>query len=757
MNIGTICILTAFGSGGAALVAYLAAWSGHASARRLARALFALMTASLAVASIVLMAAVFGDDFSLKYVADYSSRDLPLLYKLSAFWGGQEGTLLLWSLLQAALGLIVLLRRDDWEPSVMSFLMVPQLFLMLLLVKSRPFQVIPPPPDGAGLNPLLQDPWMAIHPPIVFLGYAALVLPFAFSLAALARREADAWVPRVLPWVLVSLLTLGLGLFIGGFWAYKVLGWGGYWGWDPVENSSLAPWLVATALLHGILTQKTTGGLRRTNLILAALSYELVIFATYMTRSGVLANFSVHSFTDAGLNNYLVASMAVCAALPAILLAKSWRSMKSPALDWRLGLPAVMSLGMILLLAGTALLVVGTSWPILSGLAGTPSSPAPAFYNTTSLPIGLALAGLLGAAPLMTWIPTTWRQLLSRTAPGLAAGIIVAVLPGAFGRSPRGGPLVLLLLAAAVAALVASGIRVARQMRHAPLMTGAGIAHAGLALMFIGIVTTSAFDRKESVSLTSGEPREVMGHRFTLKQYLPGGEGMEPHFEVDVVPASGDPFVARPIMFRDARRDTTIARPHIERHLLSDLYIAPVSYKQAEGAEKRVDLVRDAPQSWGPIEITFRKFQSHSPDAGSLSVGALVDVTRDGRTEPTTLLFTMGSTGTNSPWVPLPLAEGASGRLDGMQVETGTIHVSLKDPSVLASPETLALDVSSKPFVNALWAGILLVALGSAVATAQRLREEKVRAEAPQKVTIRPAARAAAPKVVSIGRSASPR
>jgi cytochrome c-type biogenesis protein CcmF len=754
VNTGSILIFVAFGAGGAALVAWLLGGAANAAARRRARGFFYAMTAALLLASVLLFSAIFSDDFSLRYVSEYSSRGLPVLYKVAAFWGGQEGTLLLWTLLQGLVGIALLRRRDDWEPAVMSFLMVPQALLLFVLVKVRPFEEIPPPPDGAGLNPLLLDPWMAIHPPIVFIGYAALAAPFAFALAALARREADAWVPRVLPWVLISILTLGLGLFIGGFWAYKVLGWGGYWGWDPVENSSLAPWVVAAALLHGLLTQKATRHLKRTNLALAALAYVLVLFATYMTRSGVLADFSVHSFADGGIHAHLLAAMGVCALLPAVLLARRWSSLRGPELDWKLGLPAMMALAMILLLAGTALLVVGTSWPILSSLAGEPASPGPGFYNRTSLPVGAALAALLVAAPLMSWVPTTWRQLLAKTAPGLAAGILAAALPLALGWWPKGGALVLVLLGAAAGALVASAARVARQLRRAPLAAGAGLSHAGLALMFIGIVTTSAFDRTETVALAAGEPREALGRKLTLVDYAARPADREPHFRIDVEPASGDPFVAEPIMFRDEKRGMTIARPHIQRSALADLYIAPVSHRPAEGPEKRLALAKGEAQTFGPLALTFVKFQSHAEAAGALSVGALVDVAKDGRTEPVTLVLTMGPGGVTSPWVDLPMGGGAAGRLDGMLVEAGTIKVTLKDPAGAASPETLTADVSTKPLVNALWAGILLVALGSALATAHRLREERAILAAPAFLDPRGAIRV--PAALARARGASP-
>ncbi len=720
MNTGALATFAAFGAAGAGLAAYLAALSGNRPAVRLARIFFIVMTACLAFASLLLMAAILSDDFSLVYVTNYSSRALPALYKISAFWAGQEGTILLWGLLQGIFGLFVIRRKDEWESPVMSFLLVPQTLLLLLLVKVQPFRTAPPPMDGQGLNPLLQDPWMAIHPPIVFLGYAALVAPFAFALAALATKRTDAWVPGVIPWVLVSVATLGIGLFIGGFWAYKVLGWGGYWGWDPVENSSLAPWLAVSALIHGLLTQRARGSLVRTNLVLGTLAYVLALYSTYLTRSGVLSNFSVHSFADGGINTYLIVMLIVTTGLSAVMLAARWRSIKAPALDWSLSLGPFMAMGILFLMLGTALLVIGTSWPIVSTLAGNPASPGPGFYNRVSLPIGIGIIALLAAAPLMGWGRTLTDRLLRQVAPGVAIGIVVALLPPVFGLRPKGGPVVLLLLAGAVAALTACLIRLARQLRTNPLGTGAAISHAGLALMFVGIVTTSAFDQMESKTLVMGEPQEIMGHRMTLKGYVPDAPGAEPHFEIDTLSPDGKGFMATPIMFRYAGGTKIMARPYIERSLLSDLYISPVSYRPEEPSTQRVSLVKDRPREWGGLELTFRQFQSHATDGGALRVGALVDVARGEETGQVTLVLTSGPEGMVSDWVDLPFVEGVAAKLDGMQVEAGAIHVTLRRPTESTQLATLAVDVSHKPLVNALWLGMVLVGAGAGLAAYRR-------------------------------------
>lgn len=731
MNTGEILVFAAFGAGGAALAAYAVAWAGNRPALGLARSLHIAMTAALAIASFLLMAAILGDNLGITYVAKYSSREMPIIYKVAAFWAGQAGTILLWCLLQGLAGLALLSRRDSWEAPAMTFLLIPQTLLTLILVKLQPFAMSPAPPTGSGLNPLLQDPWMAIHPPIVFLGYAVLVIPFALSLAAAAtKRDAD-WAPRALPWVLGSILTLGLGLFIGGFWAYKVLGWGGYWGWDPVENSSLAPWMVAVALGHSLLMQKATGALRRTNLVLGALAYALAIYSTYLTRSGILADFSVHSFADGGINTLLVVLLASTTLLPAALVISRSRSIESTPVRWDLSLSPMMTLAVVALMAGTALLVVGTSWPIISGLTGQPASPGPGFYNSASLPVGVGIVALLAAAPLMGWGPAIRRSLTRQVAIGLAVGLLAAGAPVLFGLWPKGGFLVLLLLAFAVAALVASLMRFFRQVRVSPLITGAAISHAGLALMFIGIVTTSAFDSTESVVLQDLKPVAALGHELTLKAYRAEATGTEPHFEIDVTAPGGRSFLATPIMFNAQRWEMMIARPHIERSLLEDFYIAPVSYQPPENPMTPIVLGKGEPHRWGDSEVTFTGFRPHTSDEGGFTVIANLLVERAGQSETAALSFSAGPQGMTSPWVELPLVAGAAAKLEGMKVESGTINVVLRAPDAAPRAATLSVDVSRKPVVNALWLGIIVLTIGTGIAAWQRAREARALASLP--------------------------
>lgn len=270
-----------------------------------ARTGFHIAVITVFFASAILLILIVKHQFQFHYVWAYSSRELPLGLLMSTFYAGQEGSFLLWTLMVAVVGIVLLVytQKHDNEREVMGVYTGIMAFLLMLLIVKNPFTLIEGgavPADGRGLNPLLQNFWMQIHPPILFLGFAAMTPPFALAVAALMRRRYQAWVTSALPWVVGGSVVLGLGIALGGFWAYETLGWGGWWGWDPVENASLIPWLVSIALIHTMVTQKRTRGLILTNFLLAILAFVFVLYSTFLTRSGVLGDASVHSFVDPG-------------------------------------------------------------------------------------------------------------------------------------------------------------------------------------------------------------------------------------------------------------------------------------------------------------------------------------------------------------------------------------------------------------------------------------------------------------------------
>lgn len=359
--------------------------------------IIALVSAGfICAASLLLWILIFENDFSVEYVAAYSSTTMPTLYKISAFWAGQQGSFLLWLLIHAIIGAVLTFRRTTAAALGIYFLM-QSVLIFLVLAKSpfteHPAQVF----EGVGLNPLLQDFWMAIHPPIIFVGYALLAVPFALSLGSLLTEAASqSWLEEARKWTLAAWSFLGAGIFIGGYWAYKVLGWGGYWGWDPVENSSLVPWLLAAVLLHLInLARKKSAVLPQAH-VAATFTYALVIYGTFLTRSGILGDFSVHSFagTSIGMTIALANALVLIGGL-SIIFAKAKELPQGELYKSYGDSSFIILLSCLLLIFIAAIVWIGMSMPLLTQIVGQAAAVDADFYIKSTAPIALTLAGLM--------------------------------------------------------------------------------------------------------------------------------------------------------------------------------------------------------------------------------------------------------------------------------------------------------------------------------------------------------------------------
>ena len=522
-----------------AAVGFSGAWRTRPElARSVGRGVTGILVALL-VASAALWYGIVTHDFNIEYVAGYTSRNLPGPYLVSAFWAGQKGSLLLWATVlgvYAALAQALTPRRHgELLPYVAAVTSVTSAFFIgVMLFGDSPFARLPfTPPDGRGLNPQLQNVGMVMHPPMLYLGYIGITVPFAFAMAALlARRFDTGWLIAARKWTLVSWLFLSIGIVLGMWWAYVELGWGGYWAWDPVENASFLPWLVMTAFLHSVMIQEKRGMLKRWNVALIVGAFLLSIFGTFITRSGVIA--SVHSFAQSGVGYFFLAFLVGAGVLAFTLLWSRW-----PALEPEARLESSVSresafLFNNLLLVGVAFSVLwGTLFPILSEwLAGTKVTVGPPFFNRVNVPLGLLLLGLTGVGPLIAWRRATaenlQRQFAASAIVGLAAGA------GLVAAGMRDGYVILALtLAAFTAGTIIQefwrGVR-ARQRMHGeavPLALvrvvgrnrrryGGYIVHAGVVLMFAAW-TGMAFRVDQEATLRPGDSAEVespYGHRY---------------------------------------------------------------------------------------------------------------------------------------------------------------------------------------------------------------------------------------------------
>jgi cytochrome c-type biogenesis protein CcmF len=527
--LGRAALLLAFGLVAYALLAgSYAAWQRR---RRLAlsaqNALLAAFPATL-VAAVVLLVALGRRDLTFVYVADHTSRKLPVGYALSAFWGGQEGSLLLWLLvLTGYAGLAVWLNRRSRELmawTVPVFALVAGFFAFMLCFVSSPFRLAPAPADGAGMVPSLQNPYMLAHPPMLYLGYVGLTVPFAFAMGALlSGRTDERWIVATRRWTLAAWTFLGVGQLLGAHWAYVEIGWGGYYAWDPVENAALMPWLAATAFLHSVMIQEKRGMLKVWNMVLVALAFNLSLFGTFLTRSGVID--SIHSFSQSPIGGWFLAFLALMVVFSVALI--YWRL---PLLRTKTKLESLVSreatflYNNLLLVALCLTILWGVLYPVLSdALRGQTRSVSKPYYDFFLHTFGLPLLLLMGIGPLVAWRRASLRS-LGRTflipfAAAVATG--VALLALGFGSSWPG------LLAYTFSAFVAASIvlefvrgraatgslvkLVARNRRR----YGGYLVHAAVVLLAIGIAGSSAYQTVRERVLTPGQSLDAAGYTLT--------------------------------------------------------------------------------------------------------------------------------------------------------------------------------------------------------------------------------------------------
>jgi cytochrome c-type biogenesis protein CcmF len=504
------------------------------------RAIYATL-AMVVLASLGLWTALLTHDFSIKYVASFTSANLPKIYTITAFWGGQSGSLLFWALILAIYSAIALwtnrTRNRELMPYVSGTLaLILVFFLATICLGSNPFQRLDwIPPDGRGLNPQLQNPGMAIHPPNLYLGYVGTSIPFAFAIAALLTRRLDAeWLAAVRRWALLAWFFNTVGIVLGMWWAYVELGWGGYWAWDPVENASLLPWLVNTAFLHSIMVQEKRGMLRKWNVTLVVSAFLLSIFGTFITRSGIIS--SVHSFAQSPVGNWFAVFLIVAIVITAYLVSTRLNDLRSNAqLESMISREAAFLYNNLVLVGIAFSVLWGTLFPIISeAVRGNKITVGPPFFNTVNIPLGLLLLLLTGIGPLIAWRRASVANLKRQFIIPVTAAITIGVLFFAFGvhnvpalLSYTFGALVLTTITQEFykgvdarhrmygeSRLIALPRLVARNRRR----YGGYIVHLGVVVVFAAFAGL-AFKREFDLTLKPGDSKVVTdawGHRWTF-------------------------------------------------------------------------------------------------------------------------------------------------------------------------------------------------------------------------------------------------
>ena len=478
--------------------------------------------------------ALLRHDFSLKFVADNGSRHTPVLYTIAGAWSALEGSILLWvlvlSIYLAALALRHRAQRDDevfgWALVVM--LAVATFFFLLLLTSADPFHTLKGaiPADGPGPNPLLQNhPLMAFHPPILYAGYVGFTVPFAFAVASLITGRVDeGWVLAMRRWSLVAFGLLSVGIILGAWWSYEVLGWGGFWAWDPVENASFLPWLTATAYLHSALVQERRGMLRVWNLSLVTSTFALTILGTFLTRSGVLD--SVHSFTESGVGPMLLTFFAIIVVVVCGLLAWRGDALRSPGMiDSPVSRESAFLMNNLLFAAFAFVVLLGTVFPLIAeALNNTRLSIGRPYFDRMTGPIGLALLFLMAVAPALPWRKASKGVLRDRLlVPAWAGGLTLVVLV-AFGIRSVAALLAFGLGAFAGAAALRQLALAARNARRVGepwwrgvvgRANGGMIVHLGVVVVAVGFAASMSFAQRDEFRLKPGQTARIDGHRVT--------------------------------------------------------------------------------------------------------------------------------------------------------------------------------------------------------------------------------------------------
>jgi cytochrome c-type biogenesis protein CcmF len=489
------------------------------------RAMYASF-AFVALSSIGLWTALITSDFSLRFVASYTSANLPTVYKFSAFWGGQAGSMLFWCLILSLYSALTLFANRKRNRELMPYVTGTLATILIFFLGTTAFSANPYarldwiPPDGTGLNPQLQNPGMAFHPPNLYLGYVATSIPFAFAIAALVTRRLDAeWLAAVRRWSLVSWLFLTIGITMGMWWAYVELGWGGYWAWDPVENASLLPWLTGTAFLHSIMIQEKRGMLRKWNVTLVVATFLLSILGTFITRSGVIE--SVHSFAQSPVGTYFASFLIVAIVVTAFLVATRLRDLEARAeLESMVSREAAFLYNNVVLVGIAFSVLWGTLFPIISeAVRGSKITVGPPFFNTVNIPLGLLLLALTGIGPLIAWRRASVANLKRQFAVPVAGGLFFGAALVALGMRD-GYALVSYTLAGFVFTTIAQefvkGVNARRRMHGEAVPVafvrliarnrrryGGYIVHFGVVVLFAAFAGL-AFKKEYDLSLNPG-------------------------------------------------------------------------------------------------------------------------------------------------------------------------------------------------------------------------------------------------------------
>jgi len=628
-------VLALYGSIAAAVGAHTGRPALVQSSQRAAIGIWVLVTCCM----LLLVYAFLTFDFSVRYVAFNTNRGTPFYYRITALWGALEGSIILWTWMLSVYTLIVVVqyrrRQPEFYPWVLAVMLgIAAFFLLVMTIPAPPFERLPQvPADGRGLNPLLEDTGMITHPVALYLGFTGFTVPFAFALAALITgRIGDEWITITRRWTIIAWYFLSLGLLIGGWWSYHVLGWGGYWAWDPVENAAFMPWLTGTAFLHSVMIQERRRMLKLWNLTLIILTFSLTIFGTFLTRSGIIG--SVHAFTQGSIGQFFLGFLAVVLLSSFSLLA--WRLDRLKAqgeLDSILSRESVFLLNNVFLVAAAFTVFFGTIFPLLSeALRGVKLSVGAPFFNLVNIPIFLGLLLLMGIGPLIAWRRASADNLKRNFLKPVIAGFVAAAVLRLVG---VGNALVLLCMGLVVfvtGTMVLDFYRAVRTRRrtasgwfsaggHLLLNQnrryGGFIVHLGILVVALGVAGSQAWSVHTETTLEKGQTVALAGYRIRFDGLQQSEESNHSKVTGAFTVTNGRPLgVLYPAKKFYPQEQTPIAGVDYRLGFVEDLYLVLGDYAR-DGSHATIKVQVNRMVSWlwiGGLVLTLGAMLAILPD-----------------------------------------------------------------------------------------------------------------------------------------------
>ncbi len=720
---------------------FLAAKNNKENLLKIGRYSYYIIFFGFILISAYFMYLIFSHDFQYTYIWSYSSKELPPHLLVSTFYAGQEGSFMLWTLLVSVVGFILLpySKKKNYEPLSMGFYTLIISFLLILLILKSPFNYIwetfPDvekgfmPMNGRGLNPILENPWIVIHPPILFTGYAMMTVPYVFALTALIKKDFKGWLNVSTPWIILSAGILGLGIGLGGFWAYETLGWGGFWGWDPVENSSLLPWLISIALVHTVLVQKNTGGLVKTNFLLAILSFIFVLYATFLTRSGILGDISVHSFVDPGALVYalLLIFILIFLIIGLYFLIIRFKLIGNNKINFSFASrEGMVTIGAVLLLLSTLIVFIGTSMPIFLEILGQPKTAVEiTFYDKWNLPIALLFLILCGFSFYLNWRSNKINGLLKIIIPFIVSGIVTI----AFYLSGIDEFKHIILSYGSIYCLYNSLLYGIPLIKRNYRLIGSYISHAGVGLFFIGVVYSGGYSSSRSLELYKGETGQALGYKFTFVS-ADRIEVEKPDREkykcVVKIQKNDNVYFAYPIVYWSDfnQMQAPFFEPGISEFITKDLYISPkhLSYENDMPSVilSKGDTAKLPYDSTWTLKLIGFEMNTKNVSGSGFTFGSIVEFSNQSEFYLDTLYINldMSGSGQSSPiWKRFRNSDISIGfsnfQLNQQNMSESKALISFsKEGVTTGGKELFVFEVTVKPLISFVWIGAIFIIIG---------------------------------------------